>query len=80
MKNTTERCGVLIYNGKPGYLWHERGIPRKESSCPMRVWGPAENEEQRITLCRNCQHYRLEGPEAGGTGVMVVGSPRRGLP
>lgn len=76
MKNTTERCGVLIYNGKPGYLWHERGIPRKESSCPMRVWGQSENEDQRIALCRACQHYRRgEGPEAGGSGAVAAGSP-----
>ena len=53
-----ERCYVLIYNGQPGYLMHPRGIPRKQSKCPLRYWGEGTTVEQRLETCRKCEHYR----------------------
>lgn len=33
-----EACGVLIAAGKPGHLWHPRGLPRPAARCPDGRW------------------------------------------
>ena len=32
------RCGLITATGKPGQLWHARGLHRLEASCPDARW------------------------------------------
>lgn len=56
----TERCGIIVYNGGPGDINHEKGVRRKQTRCPTNQW-ISDDPDCRIQVCRQCKYYLAIG-------------------
>jgi hypothetical protein len=56
-----ERCGIIVYNGGPGDINHEKGVHRKSTSCPQFKWRGVDDPQERLKVCRACRYYLAPG-------------------